>query len=429
MRVCVIGAGYVGLVSATCIADMDNEVICIDNDGGKIEGLKKDIVPIYEPRLKELIAKNVKAKRLFFTTDTREGIHQSDVIFIAVGTPRRKDGRADLSCVESVAKEIAKEMEEYKVIVEKSTVPAMTGKWMQDMIKSVNSDGVDFDIVSNPEFLREGCAINDFMHPDRIVVGAETERAKEIMQKLYEPLNVPFIFTNIETAELIKYASNSFLAMKISYINAIANICERVGADVVKVADGMGYDRRIGRDFLNAGAGFGGSCFPKDLSAFIKIAEEVGYDFELLKEVNKINLSQRELILQKTKELLGMLQCRTIGVLGLAFKPNTDDLREAPAIDIINKLKKEGTEIKTYDPVAMEKAKAVLSDIKFCKNAYEVAEGSDALIIITEWDEFKTLDLIRIKDLLNHPNIIDGRNIYEPLEMKKLGFNYKGVGR
>ncbi|MBA7641214.1 UDP-glucose 6-dehydrogenase TuaD [subsurface metagenome] len=249
------------------------------------------------------------------------------------------------------------------------------------------------------------------------------------MQKLYEPLNVPFIFTNIETAEFIKYASNSFLAMKISYINAIANICERVGADVVKVADGMGYDRRIGRDFLNAGAGFGGSCFPKDLSAFIKIAEEVGYDFELLKEVNKINLSQRELILQKTKELLGMLQCRTIGVLGLAFKPNTDDLREAPAIDIINKLKKEGAEIKTYDPVAMEKAKAVLSDIKFCKNAYEVAEGSDALIIITEWDEFKTLDLIRIKDLLNHPNIIDGRNIYEPLEMKKLGFNYKGVGR
>lgn len=429
MRICVIGAGYVGLVSATCIADMDNEVICIDNDGGKIEGLKKDIVPIYEPRLKELIAKNVKAKRLFFTTDTREGILQSDVIFIAVGTPCRKDGRADLSCVESVAKEIAKEMEEYKVIVEKSTVPVMTGKWMQDMIKSFNSDGVDFDIVSNPEFLREGCAINDFMHPDRIVVGAETERAKKIMQKLYEPLNVPFIFTNIETAEFIKYASNSFLAMKISYINAIANICERVGADVVKVADGMGYDRRIGRDFLNAGAGFGGSCFPKDLSAFIKIAEEVGYDFELLKEVNKINLSQRELILQKTKELLGMLQCRTIGVLGLAFKPNTDDLREAPAIDIINKLKKEGAEIKTYDPVAMEKAKAVLSDIKFCKNAYEVAEGSDALIIITEWDEFKTLDLIRIKDLLNHPNIIDGRNIYEPLEMKKLGFNYKGVGR
>ncbi len=429
MRICVIGAGYVGLVSATCIADMDNEVICIDNDGGEIEGLKKDIVPIYEPRLKKLIAKNVKAKRLFFTTDTREGILQSDVIFIAVGTPCRKDGRADLSCVESVAKEIAKEMEEYKVIVEKSTVPVMTGKWMQDMIKSFNSDGVDFDIVSNPEFLREGCAINDFMHPDRIVVGAETERAKKIMQKLYEPLNVPFIFTNIETAEFIKYASNSFLAMKISYINAIANICERVGADVVKVADGMGYDRRIGRDFLNAGAGFGGSCFPKDLSAFIKIAEEVGYDFELLKEVNKINLSQRELILQKTKELLGMLQCRTIGVLGLAFKPNTDDLREAPAIDIINKLKKEGAEIKTYDPVAMEKAKAVLSDIKFCKNAYEVAEGSDALIIITEWDEFKTLDLIRIKDLLNHPNIIDGRNIYEPLEMKKLGFNYKGVGR
>lgn len=429
MRICVIGAGYVGLVSATCLADIDNEVICVDNDGEKIKDLKRDVVPIYEPGLVGLIAKNVKAKRLFFTTDTREGIHQSDVIFIAVGTPCRKDGRADLSCVESVTKEIAKEMEEYKVIVEKSTVPVMTSKWMQDMIKSFNSDGVDFDIVSNPEFLREGCAINDFMHPDRIVVGAETERAKEIMQKLYGPLNVPFIFTNIETAELIKYTSNSFLAMKISYINAIANICERVGADVVKVADGMGYDRRIGRDFLNAGAGFGGSCFPKDLSAFIKIAEEVGYDFELLKEVNKINLSQRELILQKTKELLGMLQCRTIGVLGLAFKPNTDDLREAPAIDIINKLKKEGAEIKTYDPVAMEKAKAVLSDIKFCKNAYEVAEGSDALIIVTEWDEFKTLELIRIKDLLNHPNIIDGRNIYEPLEMKKLGFNYKGVGR
>jgi UDPglucose 6-dehydrogenase len=429
MRICVIGAGYVGLVSATCLADMGNEVICVDNDKEKIEGLKKHIVPIYEPGLDDLITKNMRAKRLFFTSDTKEGIHQSNVIFIAVGTPCKEDGTADLSSVEAVAKEVASETQRYKVIVQKSTVPVMTGKWIRDMMKSYDPDGVSFDVVSNPEFLREGCAITDFMHPDRIVIGAETEKAKGIMRKLYEPLNVPIIFTNIESAELIKYASNSFLAMKISYINAIASICEKVGADVVKVADGMGYDTRIGRGFLNAGVGFGGSCFPKDLSAFIKTAEQIGYDFELLKEVEKLNRAQRELILQKAKELLGTLKGRTIGVLGLAFKPNTDDLREAPAIDIIEKLKKEGAKIKTYDPVAMEKAKAVLRDVQFCKNAYDAADGSDALVIATEWAEFKTLDLGKIKDLLKHPNVIDGRNIYEPQEMKHLGFNYRGVGR
>jgi len=429
MKICVIGTGYVGLVTGTCLADLGNQVICVDNNGEKIKMLKQGRMPIYEPGLAELVAKNVKAKRLSFTTKIKEGMDKSLVIFISVNTPPKSDGEADLSFVEKVTAEIAEHMREYKVIVEKSTVPVETGEKIIQTIKLHNVHKTDFDVVSNPEFLREGSAIKDTMHPDRIVLGVSSKRAEKVMRELYRPFKAPIIITDIKSSEIIKHASNSFLAMKISFANAVANICDRVGADVEKVAEGMGHDKRIGRSFLNAGVGFGGSCFPKDLAAFIYIAKKSGYDFEMLKAVQKINEQQKKILVQKVEEALWVLKHKTIGVLGLAFKPETDDLRFAPAIDIINTLQAEGASIRAYDPIAMTKARKILKNVQFGKNAYDTAKGCDVLVIITEWSEFRELDLGRIKKLLKTPIIVDGRNIFEPGKMRELGFVYKSIGR
>lgn len=418
-----------GLVTGACFAELGNKVICVDDDIPKVEALKRGALPFYEPGLEEMVHRNTKQSNLSFTTSVEEGTKASEIIFIAVGTPQKPNGEADLTSVEDVSRRIAKAMAEYKLIVEKSTVPVKTGSWIKRTIHLSNLHNVDFDVTSNPEFLREGSAIQDFMRPDRIVIGVETKRAADILIELYSSLNAPIVVTNIETAELIKHASNSFLALKISYINAIANICERVGADVTKVAEGMGYDRRIGREFLDAGAGYGGYCFPKDLSAFIKVAEEAGYDFELLKLIEKINNFQRQQIVKKAKNALWNLKDKTIGILGLAFKPNTDDMREAPSVDIIRQLQEEGVQIKAYDPQAMNNAGRILHNIEYCPSPYEAAKDSDALIIVTEWDEFKSLDLLRIKRLLKQPIIIDGRNVFDPAKMEALGFSYIGVGR
>ena len=429
MKIAVAGAGYVGLVTAACFAELGNDVICFDIDEEKINKLNNDIIPIYEPGLDNLVLKSKNKGKLRFTTDLRKSIKESEVVFICVGTPPKENGEADLSYVENVARVIADVMDSYKLIVEKSTVPVETGQKVEKTIKAYNIHKVDFDVVSNPEFLREGSAVNDFMHPDRIVVGYESERAKKIMQELYKSLNAPMIFTDIKSAEIIKHASNSFLATKISFINAIANICELAGADVEKVAEGMGLDKRIGRYFLNAGVGYGGFCFPKDAEAFIRIAERLGYDFGLLKAVQEINSAQRKHFVKKIEKSLWIVKGKTIGVLGLAFKPNTDDMRFAPSIGIITELQKEGAKIKAYDPKAIEKSKGILNGIVYCSNPYDAAKDADALVVITEWNEFKNLDLKKIKSVMKHPLIIDGRNIYNPEDVKKEGFSYISIGR
>ncbi|MFH1097490.1 MAG: UDP-glucose/GDP-mannose dehydrogenase family protein [Candidatus Desantisbacteria bacterium] len=429
MKICVVGTGYVGLVTGTCLAELGNNVICVDVDTEKIATLQKGIMPIYEPGLEELVHRNVKEERLSFTTSIADGVEVSDIIFIAVGTPPKDDGEADLSFVEAVARDIALNMTAYKVIVEKSTVPVETGEWVAHAIKINNKNKVEFDVVSNPEFLREGTAIHDTMNPERIVIGTRSERAEKILRELYKPFNAPIIVTDIKSAEIIKHASNAFLAMKISFINAVSRICELTGADVVKIAEGMGYDSRIGKAFLNAGCGFGGFCFPKDLEAFIKISEKLGYDFELLRAVKKINEGQKGLMVKKIKDAVWIIKGKTIGILGLAFKPNTDDMRFAPSIDIIKQLQIEGARIKAFDPVAMERAEGLLEDVEFCKNAYEVAKDSDCLVILTEWNEFRELDLLRIKETMKNPVIIDGRNIYDPAKMKEMDIRYVGIGR
>jgi len=429
MYISIVGTGYVGLVTGACLAELGNTVICTDNNHKKISDLKRCVIPIYEPGLEELVTINVKKKRLLFTTSIKDAVNKSEVIFIAVSTPSLDNGEADLTGVENVVRNIAINMTGYRLIVEKSTVPVETGKWVKDTISTYIKHNIKFDIASNPEFLREGQAINDFMHPDRIVIGVESKKARDILVSLYKPLNSPLVITDIKSAELIKHASNSYLATKISFINAISRICEKVGADVVEVAEGMGLDKRIGPGFLNAGIGYGGSCFPKDVDAFINIAEKLGCNFDLLKAVKAINQQQKSFFLNKIKDLLWIIKDKTIGILGLSFKPNTDDIRSAPSIDIIQALQSEGAKIKVYDPSAMEKAGELLDKVKFCKDPYEVSRGSDCLLIITEWDEFKELDLSRIKKLLKRPFIIDGRNIYEPERMKKLGFTYAGIGR
>ncbi len=427
----VIGAGHVGLVTAAVFADLGNRVICQDSDQQKIKKLQKGIVPIYEPGLKMLVKKNLKAKRLIFTSSMPDLVNKSLIIFICVSTPPREDGSADLSSVENVTRRIAQNMKEYKIIVSKSTVPVETGERIRHTILMHNKHRrkVEFSIVSNPEFLREGSAIKDTLHPDRIILGVNDKRAERIMCILFRPIKAPIVITNIKTAEMIKHASNSFLATKISFINAVAQFCERVGADVVKVADGMGLDRRIGRAFLDAGCGFGGFCFPKDLEAFIYIAKKAGYDFGILKEVAKINREQKQLLLKKIEEAIWIISGKTIGILGLSFKPNTDDIRFSVSIDVIRMLQDEGARIKAYDPQAMPQAKKELKDIKFCQSPYEVARNSDCLLIMTEWEEFRHLDLARIKRLLRQPIIVDGRNIFEPRQMFKLGFIYKSIGR
>ena len=429
MRIAIVGSGYVGLVTGTCFAELGNDVICVDIDEDKINKLNQSIIPIYEPGLEDLVIKNRKENRLRFTADLRQAIKDSEIIFICVGTPPKKNGEADLSYVDNVARTIAEVMDSYKVIVEKSTVPVETGERIAKTIKAYNTHKVDFDVVSNPEFLREGSAIADFMKPDRIVIGCETEKAKNIMEQLYKPIKAPIVLTDIKSAEMIKHASNSFLATKISFINAIANICEITGADVEKVAEGIGLDKRIGRSFLNAGIGYGGFCFPKDAEAFIRIAGKFGYDFKLLKTVQEINQEQRKHFVRKIEKALWIVKDKTICVLGLSFKPNTDDMRFAPSIDIINELQKEGAKIKAYDPKAMEKAKHILNNIVYCSNPYEAAEDADALLIVTEWKEFNELDFKKIKSLMKYPLIIDGRNIYNPDEIKKEGFAYISIGR
>jgi len=428
-KVCIIGAGYVGLVTGACLADMKNRVICVDSDLEKVKMLRRGNVPIYEPGLDEIIRRNVKAGRLSFGTSIPQGVASSEIIFIAVSTPPKADGTADLSSVAIVARTVAENMDGYRLIVDKSTVPVKTGEKVAETIKRYNRKNVDFDIASNPEFLREGSAVDDTMHPDRIVIGVSSKRAAKLLKELYAPLKAPVIVTDIKSAEIIKHASNSFLALKISFANALAQICEMSGANVMEVVEGMGLDRRIGRAFLSAGIGYGGSCFPKDVAAFIKISEELGYNFELLKIVEKINREQRSRFVKKIEETLWIVKDKVIGILGLAFKPDTDDMRSAPSLDIIAELQREGATIKAYDPKAMGVARKVLRGVKFCKNAYEVARGSDALVIVTEWDEFKQMSLDRLRALMTHPIIVDGRNILDPEKVEEKGFIYKSIGR
>ena len=429
MNLTIIGTGYVGLVTGTCFAEVGHKVVCVDNDEAKVKTLRAGGIPIYEPGLEELVRKNTAAGRLSFTTSTAEGVEKSDVVFIAVPTPPQPDGAVDLSFIEKVAREIAGGMTSYKIVVDKSTVPVQTGEKVAETIKRYCKAKVDFDVVSNPEFLREGFAVEDLMTPDRIVIGVRSQRPVPAMKEIYGPFNAPIIVTDINSAELIKHASNSFLALKISYINAISVLCEAAGANVQEVANGMGMDDRIGRRFLNASLGFGGSCFPKDLSAFIKIAEQVGYNFGLLKEVQKINAAQMDRFVKKITDTLWVLKDKKIGVLGLAFKQNTDDVRMSPAIELSQRLQKEGAILRVHDPKAMEKAKAILHNATFVEDMNQVAEDCDALVIATEWDEFKKLDLDRARKALSHPIMFDGRNLFDPAEMERLGFIYKSIGR
>ncbi|NQT46228.1 MAG: UDP-glucose/GDP-mannose dehydrogenase family protein [Candidatus Omnitrophica bacterium] len=429
MDICIVGSGYVGLVTGASFAEMGNKVICVDSNRSKIDKLKKGIMPIYEPGLKELVNRNRKNKRINFTTDLAKGVKNSEIIFICVSTPPKPNGEADLVYVEDVSRQIAREMVSYRLIVEKSTVPVQTGEWIKKTIRQTIKKGVPFDVASNPEFLREGSAVQDLFKPDRIVIGAETKRAKDILVKLYKPLKVPLVVTDIKSAEIIKHASNSFLATKISFINAVSVICEKAGADVIEVAEGMGMDKRICRAFLDAGVGFGGSCFPKDLSAFISISERLGYEFDLLRAVQRINEHQKELLVKRVEKLLWNLSEKTVAIWGLSFKPNTDDMRSAPSVDIIKMLQKRGASIKVYDPQAMPVARKLLKGVKFCKDAYSAAADSDCLVVATDWDEFKEADLKRLKKVMNQPVVVDGRNIYDPATMKGLGFEYTGIGR
>ena len=429
MKLSIIGTGYVGLVTGTCFAEVGHHVVCVDNDAAKVKMLQAGGIPIYEPDLEELVKNNVAAGRLSFTNSTAEGVQTSDVIFIAVPTPPQPDGSVDLSFIERVARDIAAAMTSYKIVVDKSTVPVKTGEKVSESIKRYCPAKVEFDVVSNPEFLREGFAVGDLMNPDRVVIGTSSQRPVAAMKEIYAPFNAPIIVTDINSAELIKHAANSFLALKISYINAVSVLCEAAGANVQEVAHGIGLDERIGRRFLNAGLGFGGSCFPKDLSAFIKISEQIGYDFKLLKEVQRINSEQMDRFVKKITDTLWVLKGKKIGVLGLAFKQNTDDVRSSPAIDLCQRLHKEGAALRVHDPKAMDKARSLLPNVAYIDDMNAVAEGCDAIVIATEWDEFKKLDLARTKKSLTHPIMFDGRNLFDAGEMEKLGWIYKSVGR
>jgi UDPglucose 6-dehydrogenase len=434
MNLCIIGSGYVGLVSGACFAEVGHNVICVDNDQRKVDALKAGRIPIYEPGLEELVQRNVSAHRLHFTNSIGEGVDASDVIFIAVPTPPQPDGSVDLSFIEKVAREIAGVLkkDQYRVIVDKSTVPVKTGEKVADTIKRYNKASADFDVVSNPEFLREGCAVPDLMKPDRIVIGGNSDRALALMKKVYEPFNAPILVTDINSAELIKHAANSFLALKISYINAVSAICEASGADVEKVADGIGMDKRIGRNFLNAGLGYGGSCFPKDIAAFIAISDELGVPFTLLKEVQRINVDQKDRFMKAVREALWVLREKRIAVWGLTFKPDTDDVRCSVAIDVVNELVKEGAHVTAYDPKGMEKAREfnlIPESVKLTATPLEAVEGAEALILATEWKEFANVDLLEVKKRMHTAMIFDGRNLFAPATMKELGFTYRGIGR
>ncbi len=429
MYICVIGTGYVGLVTGAVFADLGNDVVCVDNNEEKIEGLKKGIMPIYEPGLKEMVIRNAADKRLTFTTSLAEGVKKSDVIFIAVGTPSLPNGETDLSQVEGVALEIARHIDRYKVIVNKSTVPVGTGDLVTEIIEKNKRRKVDFDVVSNPEFLREGSAINDSLYPDRVVIGAPSQNVAMILLELYSTLERPMIITDVHSAEMIKYASNAFLATKISFINSIADLCEEAGADIESVVKGMGLDKRIGNAFLNPGLGYGGSCFPKDVKSFIHTASKYGVDFSILRAVDKVNDERVERFMGRIKSVFEDIKGLTFGILGLAFKPNTDDLREAKSVELIDRLKEEGAKIRAYDPVAMENMKLLHPDITYCQSAYEAVEGADAMLVVTEWNEFRLLNMERIKKAMRNPIIFDGRNIFKPETKRKLGFKYYSIGR
>lgn len=432
MHICVIGTGYVGLITGVCFAEFGLNVICVDSDEKKIKLMKEAIVPFYEPGLKELLQRNLKADRIHFTTNIADAVDSSLVIFIAVGTPPRGDGSADMRHVEDVARRIAAHIKSYKVVVTKSTVPVGTGEKIRKIISKNLKETVDFDIISNPEFLREGAGIEDFMRPNRVVIGASSARAIAIMEELYRPLyliETPFVITDVKTAELIKYASNAFLATKVSFINEIANLCETIGADVQIVAKAIGLDRRIGPKFLHAGPGYGGSCFPKDTRALLQIAKNNKMALRVIEAVIKANEHQKERAVKKIKDTMGPLKGKTICILGLSFKPNTNDLRDAPSLYIINKLLRAGAKIRAYDPVAMKDAKKIFPKITCCKDAYDAAKGTDAVVIVTEWNQFRNLDLIRIKNLAKEEFFFDLRNIYEPDKVKKMGFRYYSVGR
>ena len=431
MDLSIIGSGYVGLVTGACFADVGHNVICVDNDAQKIKQLQGGEVPIYEPGLEEIIHRNVSARRLRFTGSIEDGVNNSEVVFIAVPTPQQPDGDVDLSFLEKVAREIAGVLSDYRVIVDKSTVPVKTGEKVAESIKRYNRHGASFDVVSNPEFLREGCAVADLMRPDRIVIGAQSEHAIDLMKKVYEPFMAPILVTDISSAELIKHCANSFLALKISYVNAVSAICEASGADVEKVADGIGMDHRIGRDFLNAGIGYGGSCFPKDIAAFITISEQLGTPFNLLKEVQRINNAQKERFLKTIRETLWVLREKRIAVWGLTFKPDTDDVRSSVAIELVTHLLREGARVVTYDPKGMQKARAIkaIADAEFASSALEAVTDAEALVVATEWREFANVDLAVVKEKMRTPMVFDGRNLLDPETMRRLGFHYYSIGR
>jgi len=431
MNLTIIGTGYVGLVTGTCFADVGHQVTCVDNDAAKVEVLQRGGIPIFEPGLDELVKKNVQAGRLSFTSSTAEGVEKSDVIFIAVPTPPLTDGSVDLSFIEKVAREMAGAMTSYKIVVDKSTVPVRTGDKVAETIKRYCKAQVEIDVVSNPEFLREGFAVEDLMKPDRIVIGVRSQRPVSAMKEIYAPFNAPVIVTDINSAELIKHASNSFLALKISYVNAISAICDASGADVEKVADGIGMDRRIGRQFLNAGIGYGGSCFPKDVAAFIHISEQLGVPFTLLKEVQLINAGQKERFLKLIRDTLWVLREKKIAVWGLTFKPDTDDVRSSVAIELVDAMLREGAHVSVYDPKGMEKARELkaIADAKFTASAVEAVEGAEALVIATEWNEFANVDLAAVKKRMTTPIVFDGRNLLNPETMGELGFHYYSIGR
>ncbi|HEC33496.1 MAG TPA: UDP-glucose/GDP-mannose dehydrogenase family protein [Chloroflexi bacterium] len=429
-EICVIGVGYVGLVTGACLADLGNRVVCLNRDKRKSDNLKKGILPIYEPGLQEIVRRNLAAGRLVFTTSYDEAMKNARFVFIAVGTPSGTSGEADLVHVEAAVTDVARRIHQPVTIINKSTVPIGTGDWVADIVhENMPDPSLPFWVVSNPEFLREGSAVYDFMNPDRIVLGSTSREAAERVAELYYPLQAETIITDLRTAEMIKYASNAFLATKISFINEIANVCEALGADVKEVARGMGSDHRIGPHFLGAGVGWGGSCFPKDVKALAHMAVTHGTNPSLLRAVMEINYDQRKRAVTKLRHILGGLRGKRVGILGLSFKPDTDDMRDAPSVEIIRLLRYEGAQVRAYDPVAMENARRLLEGVTFCADPYDVAEGADALILVTEWNEFKQLDMAHVRDLMRQPVLIDGRNVYDPRRMRELGFVYRGMGR
>ena len=432
MQIAVIGTGYVGLVSGACFAEFGIHVTCVDVDEEKINKLNNNIIPIYEPGLDQVVEKNVNAGRLEFTTDLKSAVEKSKVVFFAVGTPPKEDGSPDMSYYQQAAEDVAGAINDYKVLVTKSTVPVGTGKWLKSFVSERLTNGADFGVASNPEFLREGAAIQDFMRPDRVVIGSNEPEAIEVMKELYRPLyliETPIVITSLEAAELIKYAANAFLATKITFINEVANLCDAIGCDVHDVARGMGMDNRIGRKFLHPGPGYGGSCFPKDTRALTTVADQFGVETRIVDAVIEANEFQRQAMIPKIEKLVGGLEGKKIGMLGLSFKPETDDMRESPAIDIVRELIARGASICAFDPVAMEESKHYIKGIEYAPDEYDALRDADALVIVTEWNQFRSLDLEKVKSLLKSPKIADLRNIYEPEDMRELGFEYVGVGR